>query len=167
MHVGGPERLVAEVLSGLAPTPGDAVADLYCGAGLFTAAIAHAVGPTGSVVGIDASVEAIDDARRNVATMPWARVIAARVDGRAVADEASSCTTCVLDPPRRGADRGALDALSGIGSLRRIVSVSCDPSTFARDLRILLDAGWRLVDVHALDLFEMTEHVECVATLER
>ena len=58
-------------------------------------------------------------------------------------------------------------ALSASPSLRRLVSVSCDPSTFARDLRRLLDAGWRLVTTSALDLFEMTEHVECVAVLER
>lgn len=167
VHVRAPELLVAEVLEGLALGEGDRVVDLYCGAGLFTAAAARAVGPTGDVVGIDASAAATADAVRNVATTPWARIVGARVDARVVFDQAASCTHGVMDPPRRGVDRGALDALSETASLRRLVSVSCDPSTFARDLRVLLDARWRLASVHAFDLFEMTEHVECVAVLER
>jgi len=167
VHVDGPALLCDQVLDGLALAEGDHVVDLYCGAGLFTAVAAAAVGIAGAVVGIDASIEATEDARRNLATFPWARVVSSRVDGRVVRDEATSATHAILDPPRRGADRGALDALSGLASLRRVVSVSCDPSTFARDLRVLLDAGWRVVTIRALDLFEMTEHVECVAVLER
>ena len=49
---------------------------------------------------------------------------------------------------------------------RRLAYVACDPASFARDLRVLLDAGWTLVDLLGLDLFPMTEHVELVATLE-
>ncbi|HEV3213424.1 MAG TPA: methyltransferase [Acidimicrobiales bacterium] len=167
VHANGPQRLCEEVLEGLSLSAGDRVVDLYCGAGLFSAVTAQAVGPTGWVLGVDASVAATEDARRNLADLPWARVVTARVDGRIVRDEAEGCTHAVLDPPRRGADRGALDTLGSLASLRRVVSVSCDPSTFARDLRVLLDGGWRLAAVRALDLFEMTEHVECVAVLER
>jgi tRNA/tmRNA/rRNA uracil-C5-methylase (TrmA/RlmC/RlmD family) len=167
VHVDGPEVLCAAVLDGLSLAAGDRVADLYCGAGLFTAAAARAVGPTGDVVGIDASVAATHDAVRNVATMPWARIVGARIDARVIRDEARSCTHVVMDPPRRGADRGALDAVIDTLAARRLVSVSCDPSTFARDLRILRDGGWHLRSVRAYDLFEMTEHVECVAVLER
>jgi tRNA/tmRNA/rRNA uracil-C5-methylase (TrmA/RlmC/RlmD family) len=167
VHLEGPALLCDEVLDGLALGAGDRVLDLYCGAGLFTSAIAASVGSTGSVVGIDASDEAIRDARRNVADWPWARVVAGRVQAGAVREVVAGCTHAVLDPPRRGADRGALDVLSATPSLRRLVSVSCDPSTFARDLRVLLDAGWHLERVRAFDLFEMTEHVECVAVLER
>lgn len=167
VHVEGPALLCDQVLDGLALAEGDDVVDLYCGAGLFTSVAAVAVARTGSVVGIDASIEATEDARRNLATLPWARVVSARVDRRVVRDEATSATHAILDPPRRGADRGALDALSELASLRRVVSVSCEPSTFARDLRVLLDAGWRVVTLRAFDLFEMTEHVECVAVLER
>jgi tRNA/tmRNA/rRNA uracil-C5-methylase (TrmA/RlmC/RlmD family) len=167
VHAGGPALLCDEVLDGLTLHAGDRVVDLYCGAGLFTATAARAVGPTGSVVGVDASAAATEDARRNLVGLAWASVVTARVDGRVVRDEAADATHAVLDPPRRGADRGALDALSDVPSLRRVVSVSCEPSTFARDLRVLLDAGWRLGSVRAFDLFEMTEHVECVAVLER
>jgi tRNA/tmRNA/rRNA uracil-C5-methylase (TrmA/RlmC/RlmD family) len=51
--------------------------------------------------------------------------------------------------------------------VRRLVSVSCEPSTFARDLRFLHERGWRTRSVRSFDLFEMTEHLECVAVLER
>jgi tRNA/tmRNA/rRNA uracil-C5-methylase (TrmA/RlmC/RlmD family) len=166
VHAHGPEVLAAAVLGGLSLGAGDRVCDLYCGAGLFTKAAAAVVGPTGSVLGIDASREAIADARRNLAEQPWARVEATRVDRRSVERAAKRATQAVFDPPRRGVDRGALRALCA-SPVRRCVSVSCDPATFARDLRVLLDEGWRLESVRALDLFEMTEHVELVGVLAR
>lgn len=166
VHEHGPEVLVGAVLEGLALSPGDRACDLYCGAGLFTKAIAHVVGPRGSVVGVDVSRAAIADARHNLAAFPWARVETARVDRRAVERSARHATHAVLDPPRRGADRGGLRALCA-STVRRCVSVSCDPSTFARDLRLLLDEGWHLEALRAIDLFEMTEHVELVGVLSR
>jgi tRNA/tmRNA/rRNA uracil-C5-methylase (TrmA/RlmC/RlmD family) len=166
VHQRGPEVLVRAVLDGLELSAGDRACDLYCGAGLFTKTIAGVVGPTGSVWGVDASREAIVDARRNLRAHPWARVETARVDRRSVERAARDATHAVFDPPRRGVDRGALRALCASG-VRRCVSVSCDPATFARDLRALLDEGWRLEWLRALDLFEMTEHVELVGVLAR
>jgi tRNA/tmRNA/rRNA uracil-C5-methylase (TrmA/RlmC/RlmD family) len=166
VHERGPEALVQAVLDGLGLGVGERVCDLYCGAGLFTKAIAAVVGPSGSVVGVDASREAIADARANLRTQPWARVEVARVDRRSVERSANGATYAVVDPPRRGVDRGALRALCA-STVRRCVSVSCDPATFARDLRVLLDEGWRLESLRALDLFEMTEHVELVGVLAR
>jgi tRNA/tmRNA/rRNA uracil-C5-methylase (TrmA/RlmC/RlmD family) len=166
VHERGPEVLVRAVLDGLDLHAGDRACDLYCGAGLFTKAIAHQVGPSGSVWGVDASRAAIADARGSLAAYPWARVETARVDRRAVERSARDATHAVFDPPRRGVDRGGLRALCA-SSVRRCVSVSCDPATFARDLRVLLDEGWRLESLRALDLFEMTEHVELVGVLAR
>jgi tRNA/tmRNA/rRNA uracil-C5-methylase (TrmA/RlmC/RlmD family) len=58
-------------------------------------------------------------------------------------------------------------ALDGHAStLRRVVYVSCDPSSFSRDIRVLLDARWTLTSLHAFDIFPMTEHVELVGVLE-
>ena len=86
-------------------------------------------------------------------------------------------SVAVLDPPRVGAARPVIDALCGRGqdgagtkpasSLRRIVYVSCDPATLARDLRLLREAGWELTGLRGYDAFPMTHHVECVATLAR
>ena len=73
----------------------------------------------------------------------------------------------VLDPPRSGCDKATLELLSARSGIDRLALVSCDPGTFSRDLRRLLDAGWSLSWLRALDLFEMTEHVELVAALRR
>jgi tRNA/tmRNA/rRNA uracil-C5-methylase (TrmA/RlmC/RlmD family) len=73
----------------------------------------------------------------------------------------------VLDPARQGAGKAVMAALSGhANTLRRVVYVSCDPSSFSRDLRVLLDAHWSLISLRAFDIFPMTEHVELVAALE-
>ena len=73
----------------------------------------------------------------------------------------------VLDPAREGAGKAVMAALSGHATtLRRLVYVSCDPSSFSRDLRVLLDSHWSLTSLRAFDIFPMTEHVELVATLE-
>ena len=71
----------------------------------------------------------------------------------------------MLDPPRAGAGLETTRALAALRP-RRLAYVACDPASFARDLRVLLDAGWSLADLRGLDLFPMTEHVELVAVLE-
>jgi tRNA/tmRNA/rRNA uracil-C5-methylase (TrmA/RlmC/RlmD family) len=73
----------------------------------------------------------------------------------------------VLDPARDGAGTAVMDALATAApSVRRLVYVSCDPSSFGRDVRVLLDQGWRVTGLRAFDIFPMTEHVELVAALE-
>jgi tRNA/tmRNA/rRNA uracil-C5-methylase (TrmA/RlmC/RlmD family) len=79
---------------------------------------------------------------------------------------AANATLAVLDPPRSGLARGVTRFLcEAAPALRRIAYVSCDPATLARDLRLLLDGGWRLDGIRAFDAFPMTHHVECVAAL--
>jgi tRNA/tmRNA/rRNA uracil-C5-methylase (TrmA/RlmC/RlmD family) len=80
----------------------------------------------------------------------------------------------VLDPPRTGTARPVIDVLcagadaaDGGPGLRRIGYVSCDPATLARDLRLLIEGGWRLTTLRAFDAFPMTHHVECLAVLSR
>jgi tRNA/tmRNA/rRNA uracil-C5-methylase (TrmA/RlmC/RlmD family) len=142
--------------------------DLYCGAGLFAGTLAAAVGPSGEVIGIESDRAAVRDARHNLRDTPWARVHrgdVAEVLGQARWDQAS---LAVLDPPRVGVARPALDQLLRPGSaLRRVAYVSCDPATLARDIAVFAEAGWQLGALRAFDAFPMTHHVECVATLTR
>jgi tRNA/tmRNA/rRNA uracil-C5-methylase (TrmA/RlmC/RlmD family) len=163
----------ADVLAGLVgeilrPQPGDVALDLYCGAGLFAGVLASAVGPSGTVIGIESDRAAVRDARHNLRDTPWARIHrgdVAEVLGHAGWDQAS---LAVLDPPRTGVARPVLDQLLRPGTaLRRVAYVSCDPATLARDIAVFADAGWELGALRAFDAFPMTHHVECVATLTR
>ena len=74
VHPGAPGALTEAVLTALEPRPGDVALDLYCGAGLFAGALAPAVGPGGTVVGVEADAAAVRDARHNLRRWPWARV---------------------------------------------------------------------------------------------
>jgi tRNA/tmRNA/rRNA uracil-C5-methylase (TrmA/RlmC/RlmD family) len=167
IHRNAPSVLVDAVLEGLDLSPGDKVLDLYCGAGLFTKAIAVAVGSTGRVTGVDSSPASVEDARVNLSEQLWANVIFEQVSESIVDDNLVEVDAVVLDPPRNGCDKSALVALAAAPWLKTIVSVSCDPATFSRDARILLDHGWNLSSLRAFDLFEMTEHLECVGVFRR
>jgi tRNA/tmRNA/rRNA uracil-C5-methylase (TrmA/RlmC/RlmD family) len=167
VHPAAAATLTAAVLAALAPRPGDVALDLYCGAGLFAGALARESGPAGRVIAVEGDVTAARDARHNLREWPWARVHrgdVAEVLGRVSLDGAA---IAVLDPPRAGAARPVIDALTAAPALRRIAYVSCDPATLARDLRLLLDAGWSLGALRAFDAFPMTHHAECLAVLTR
>ena len=167
IHTQAPEVLTEAVLDGLDLSEGDRVLDLYCGAGLFTLPIARAVGRSGRVLGIEAADTAAIDAIGNLSDLPQARILNTTVTGATLRDNLAGVTRCVLDPPRRGVDRSALLALAGSPSMERIVLVSCDAATFARDLGLLLGRGFAITSLRAFDLFEMTEHLEIVCVLSR
>jgi len=174
VHPGAADALAAAVLAAADPRPGDTALDLYCGAGLFAGVLAEAVGPDGAVTAIEQDPSSVRDARRNLRAWPWARVQPGDVAAVLRKAGLGGARVAVLDPPRAGASRPVIDALCGRGgggkpgsALRRIAYVSCDPATLARDLRLLLDAGWQLAGLRGYDAFPMTHHVECVATLVR
>lgn len=162
--------LAEAALDALRPQPDEVAFDLYCGAGLFTAALAEAVGPAGTVIGVDADRAAARDARHGLRHVPWARVHVgdvAQVLGRGGWPDAG---LAVLDPPRTGVTRPVIERLlaagaSGGSALRRVAYVSCDPATLARDLAVFGESGWRLAALRAFDAFPMTHHVECLALL--
>ena len=107
------------------------------------------------------------DAQHNAAGLANLRVIRADVTPGLVTAGLGDPDIVVLDPAREGAGQGVARALAArAATLRRIVYVACDPASFARDLRVLLDEGWRLVELRGFDIFPMTEHVELVAALE-
>jgi tRNA/tmRNA/rRNA uracil-C5-methylase (TrmA/RlmC/RlmD family) len=170
VHPGAASALAAAVLEALRPAPGDTALDLYCGAGLFAGVLADAVGPEGTVIGIEGDTGAVRDARFNLKSTPWARVHKGDVGAMLARYGVSGAKLAVLDPPRTGADKPVVEALAAAGSdaaLQRIAYVSCDPATLARDLAMFGKQGWELEALRAFDAFPMTHHVEMLATLSR
>jgi hypothetical protein len=164
IHPGAAEVLAGSVLAGLAPRPGDAVVDLYAGAGLFAALLGDAVGREGSVLAVEGDQRAAADAARNTSDQPQVKVRTAAVTAELVRSRVGRPDLVVLDPPRAGAGLAVTAALAALAP-RRLAYVACDPAAFARDLKVLLDAGWTLASLEAFDLFPMTAHVELVAIL--
>jgi len=154
------------VLTGLAPRPGERAADLYAGVGLFSALLAEAVGPGGRVVALERHRRSSRDAARNTADLPAAEVRCESVTPRSLR-ALGPLDLVVLDPPREGAGKALIAALTRLEPApRRVAYVACDPASFARDLEVALEAGWTMPTLRAFDLFPMTEHVELVAFLE-
>lgn len=148
------ERVVAETAGARR------VLDLYCGAGLFSVAVAEAHGIP--VTGVEGSVTAIASARDAAAGLPVEFGVA-RVEELSALPEAD---TVVLDPPRAGVGPEVVRLLLD-SSAQRIVYVSCDGATFARDARALVEGGFRLVRTRGFDLFPLTAHAEFLSVLER
>lgn len=160
------ERLYGAVLKYAALTGEETVIDAYCGIGTITLFLArHAR----RVYGVEIVPEAIEDARRNaalngIANADFAVGAAEDVLPRWQA-EGVSPDVIVVDPPRKGCDPRLLETMLQLRP-QRIVYVSCNPSTLARDLRVLEDGGYRTVEAQPVDMFPHTGHVECSVWLE-
>ncbi len=139
------------------------VADLFCGVGTFALRLAERA----RVIAFDADAGAISALAR--ASAPGLKPIEAKARDLfrrpLVAAELAGCEAVVLDPPRQGAEAQARALAQS--KAPRIVYVSCNPATFARDARILVDGGYRLVSVVPVDQFRYSAHVELVGVLER
>jgi tRNA/tmRNA/rRNA uracil-C5-methylase (TrmA/RlmC/RlmD family) len=167
VHAGAAAALLSAVLDFAGPCVGASVVDLYAGAGLFSVPLAEAVGPSGSVLAVERDRRACADARHNGATFPKLRVLEGEVTPSLVESALGRPDIVVLDPAREGAGTTVMEALAtSAPTVRTLVYVSCDPSSFGRDVRVLLDRGWRITGLRAFDIFPMTEHVELVAGLE-
>jgi len=166
VHPAAAALLTGCVLEGLKPVPGDRAVDLYAGAGLFTVALARAVGEGGSVVAVERHGRACADAVRTTEGMRQVKVVRSDVTASVVSG-LDRPDVLVLDPSRQGAGQAVMRAVTALDPApRRVAYVSCDPASFARDLKVSLDAGWELRSLRAFDLFPMTEHVELVGLLE-
>jgi 23S rRNA (uracil1939-C5)-methyltransferase len=159
----GAEALVSLVSSAAALGSDDILLDAYCGVGLFGATAGRSAG---SVLGIDAAPDAVDHARRNLAAAGIShRIIAGSVTRDIEALEAY-WDVALVDPPRKGlGDRGVAAITSAMP--RRVVYVSCDPASLARDARILEGFGYVFVEATPVDMFPQTFHVEIVAVFDR
>jgi len=164
-HRSAPALLVEAVKNYADVNDGDHVVDLFSGVGLFSVPLAKAVGPRGHVTAVESSAHAVRDARQNAEGLGQVKVREWMVGARAINDAVGPGDVVILDPPRNGLAKGVVEALIRRAP-RRVVYVSCDAATFARDLKGLLAGGFDLVALRAFDLFPMTEHVELVALLD-
>lgn len=144
----------------------ETVIDAYCGIGTISLFLAqHA----GKVYGVEIVPEAIEDARRNAELNGMSNVtfeVGATEDViPAWKEQGIEADVIVVDPPRKGCDPKLLETILEMKP-ERVVYVSCNPSTLARDLRVLEDGGYRTVEVTPVDMFPHTVHVESVAWLE-
>lgn len=167
VHRSAPATLLGAVTECAQVKEGERWADLYAGAGLFSATLARAVGESGSLLSIEGAPGTHKDARRNLHELPQATVIQGRVEralGEAVG--AGGLDGVVLDPPRAGAGPEAVAAIASTGAAR-VVYVSCDPATFSRDAADFARHGYELGRLRAFDLYPHTHHVEMVGLLTR
>lgn len=156
------ERLVDEVLAALDLNGGETVLDAYCGVGLFSAFLAPLVA---RVIGVESFEPAVDDAAVNLDEFDNVEIYNARAEDVLPTLEAR-VDAVVLDPPRAGCAPTVLEALIACAPAR-LVYVSCDPATLARDAKRLAAGGYRLDFVQPLDLFPQTYHIESVARFAR
>ena len=156
--------VVDEIVEILELRGDDTLVDLYCGVGTFARLLSPHVK---SVIGIEESASAVEDAKINCADVENVTFIEAKAEIAAVDLSASGQTIdiAIIDPPRIGCHPQALEALITL-SPRRIMMVSCNPLTMARDLNALCQSGFTLVSVHPVDMFPQTRHVESLALLE-
>lgn len=142
----------------------ETVLDLYCGVGLTSLLLArHAR----RVVGIELDPVAVIDARANAAAQGIKNAEFTCADAEKATELGrGEVDVVVLDPPRKGCGLEALASLVALGP-RRVVYVSCNPATLARDLAILLTAGYEPKCLELIDMFPQTAHVESICLLER
>lgn len=161
------EVLYGKALEYAGLTGGETVLDLYCGIGTISLFLAR---QAREVIGIEWVEEAVDDARENALLngVQNVRFIAgdAAVEMPRLAEEGVRADVIVLDPPRKGCDEPVLEAIAAVAP-RRVVYVSCNPASLARDLGRLAGMGYRTVEVQPVDMFPHTAHVECVARIEK
>jgi len=162
VNTAGAEALVAVVNDFLAPTGTETLLDLYSGVGLFSLALADRVR---RVIGVEADSSAAADFRHNSQGLDHVTLIAGEAE-TALPGIEPPVELLVLDPPRSGAGSEVVAQIARLDP-GRLVYVSCDPATLARDARLLSDAGYQLRGVQPIDLFPQTYHIESVALFVR
>jgi 23S rRNA (uracil1939-C5)-methyltransferase len=137
--------------------------DLYCGVGLFSLPLARKFG---EVTGVEGNETAIDFAGKNAeqAGLENVKFVRGGVGKFLKETRPANIDFVLLDPPRAGTEKGVIESLIKIKPAR-ISYVSCEPSILARDLRVLLDAGYKIDSITAVDLFPQTHHIETIARL--
>ncbi|SFX18937.1 23S rRNA (uracil1939-C5)-methyltransferase [Thermoactinomyces sp. DSM 45891] len=161
------EVLYDQVRTFAALTGEETVVDAYCGIGTIGMYVAD---QAKQVYGVEIVPEAIADATENAKRNQMSHVhfevgaaekVMPKWLSRGIRPE-----VVIVDPPRKGCDSELLDAVVGMKP-ERVVYVSCNPATLARDAKYLADLGYEMVEIQPVDMFPQTGHVECVAWMKR
>ena len=159
------QRLYEAAIAQAEITKEDLVLDLYCGVGTITLAMSKAAG---KVIGVEVIPQAVEDAKDNAKRNGITNAEFLCADAGAAALELEKqgvkADVVVVDPPRKGLNADAIEAIARFAP-RRLVYVSCDPATLARDVALLKEKGFRLQNAQAFDLFPRCAHVESVVTM--
>jgi 23S rRNA (uracil1939-C5)-methyltransferase len=158
------EKMVDHLISRLPVTASTTLLDVYCGAGLFSKFFAA---NCQQVIGIEESESSCEDFAVNLDEFDNVELYEGSAEEilPGLAGRLDSSTYAIVDPPRAGLERYALDAILSIKP-QIIAYVSCDPSTLARDAARLIVGGYRLVEVTPFDLFPQTYHIESISIFE-
>ncbi len=165
VHRLAPQILAEAVLKAADVQVGEHVIDLYAGVGLFAKFLHAVIGPTGRITAIESDANAMRAARRNFHAAKNVDLVTADVRHLARNDELPKGSVVVLDPPRAGAGAEVVRAIAARHP-RKIVHVSCDPATFARDVRTYYELGWQMTELRAFDLYPLTHHVETLGVFQ-
>ena len=143
---------------------GKTALDLYCGVGLFTLPLGRKFE---KVIGVEANRDAIDFAKKSAenARLENIEFHADSVDDFLDENKISDVDFILLDPPRSGAEKRTIENIIKLNPAK-ISYISCEPSVLARDLRMLIDSGYSIESMTALDLFPQTHHIETVVSLK-
>lgn len=144
-------------------SPEDRVLDAYCGAGFFSIPLAS---KAREVIGVEEVEEAVTLSGRNAVLNGVANAKFICGQAEKVISPIEKCDVVVVDPPRKGCAASFLDVIAEMAP-RKIIYVSCNPATLARDIKILSEKGFKLETVQPLDMFPQTAHVEAIALLTR
>ncbi|TYS17009.1 23S rRNA (uracil(1939)-C(5))-methyltransferase RlmD [Rossellomorea vietnamensis] len=142
------------------------VIDAYCGIGTISLFLAQ---KAKKVYGVEIVPQAIEDAKKNAELNGFTNTEFEAGPAEVVIprwyEEGIKADVLVVDPPRKGCDEALLNTILEMKP-RKVVYVSCNPATLARDLRVLEDGGYKTLEVQPVDMFPQTMHVECVAVIE-
>lgn len=161
------EKLYAKALEFAAPDINDVIADLYCGAGTIGISMAR---KCGKIIGIEIIPEAVENARENalnnkISNAEFYSGDTGKVFGM-LREKGCSPDIIIVDPPRKGCSEETLSQITSAAP-KKIVMISCNPSTAARDAKWLAANGYSVMKICGADLFPRTRHVETVVLMSR
>lgn len=165
VNTGMAGRMVEHLAAKLPVNDSTVLLDVYCGAGLFSAFLAR---ECKQVIGIESSASACEDFSHNLDEFDNVDLYEGTAEEvlPGLAGMSVQPSVVIVDPPRAGLEKTALDALVSLKP-QVLAYVSCDPSTLARDAARLIQAGYRLEEVTPFDLFPQTYHIESISIFER